>query len=487
MERTSFRSDRAWGSWGLRGLLLAAAALPTLLTLGAVLLLNVGADERMRKELEQRATLVAGALAEASEYGLISGNAAALDRSVRELLARDKAIAAIDILDASRRSFVSLPGQPVAAGLPSVELPVRSSVPDIDFFDRATPHVSMAEDLQPTFRLGPVAGYVRVTMTTEALRQAQRQRLGTELGVVAAAGLVGLLLVALLARRIRASLLGLLDALQSMRQGRYVVAEVPVIGGELRRVQGAVLDLAETLGTGAPAGHEGSNWQRHLDSHSGIARRLMGRLDAALVAVRLTALQVARQVDAGAPGRAAPASETTPNAAQTAARILALADQAHVAGDALVEPLRAQIVEALGLDGALAELLQACARAQPTCSFSLHQDPGFTCRDAAQAVEIHRAVQGALALVLAGGQASQASVRLQAAVPPSSEVRVVVSDNAAGDASNGAVARLTRWREALIARGTRVDVQQAPAGGTTLVMTLASPGASADEPVNSSS
>lgn len=484
MERTS---DRAWGSWGLRGLLLAAAALPTLLTLLAVVLLNVGADERMRRELEQRATLVAGALAEASEYGLISGNAAALDRSVRELLARDKAIAAIDILDASRRSFVSLPGQPVAVGLPSVELPVRSSVPDIDFFDRATPHVSMAEDLQPTFRLGPVAGYVRVTMTTEALQRSQRQRLAMELGVVAVAGLFGLLLVALLARRIRVSLLALLDALQSMRQGRYVVAEGPVVGGELRRLQGAVLDLAETLGTGAPAGQDGGHWQRHTESHGGIARRLLGRLDAALVAVRLSALQVARQAEAAGPADGAPA--TTPNAAQTAARILALADQAHAAGDALVEPLRAQIVEALGFDAALAELLQACSRAQPTCSFSLHQDPGFACRDIAQAVEIHRAVQGALALVLAGGQASQASVHLQAE-PASGELRLVVSDNAAGDASNGAVARLTRWREALIARGTRVDVQQAPAGGTTLVMTLPSPeaaNAAGGAPVNPSS
>ena len=91
-------------------------------------------------------------------------------------------------------------------------------------------------------------------------------------------------------------------------------------------------------------------------------------------------------------------------------------------------------------------------------------------------------------MVLAGGQASQASVRLQVE-PASGDVRVVVSDNAAGESSNGAVARLNRWREALIARGTRVDVQQAPAGGTTLVMTLSASGAAkapGDVPVNPS-
>lgn len=460
-------AERLTGSWGLRGLLLVAAALPTLLTLGAILLLNAGAPDRMRHELEERATLVAGALAEASEYGLVSGNPAALDRSVRELLAHDRAIAAIDIVDASRRPFVSLPGQPVAAGLPSIELPVRSSVPDIDFFDRATPHVSLAEDLQPTFRLGPVAGYVRVTMTTEALEHAQRQRLGLELAIVAAAGLVGLLGMALLARRMHASLLALLDALQAMRQGRYAVAEGPVVGGELRRLQGAVMDLAETLGAAPPAHPAGdpAPWPRAAEGPGGIARRLMGRLDAALVAVRLTAMQVARQADATGP------AADPPSATQTAARILALADQAQAAGDALLEPLRPRIVDALGFDAALAELLQACARAQPSCAFSLHQEPGFACTDGAQATELHRAVQGALSLVVAHAQASQASVRLQA-VPASGEVRVVVSDNGAGETSSGAAARLARLREALTARGARVDLQQAASGGTTLVVSV---------------
>lgn len=510
MDRLADRSWGWWGSWSLRGLLLTAAALPTLLTLLAILLLNVGSQERLRVELEGRATLVAGALAEASEYGLISGNAAALDRSVRELLAHDRSIAAIDILDASRRSFVSLPGQPLAAGLPSVELPVRSSVPDIDFFDRATPHVSLAEDLQPTFRLGPVAGYVRVTMTTEALQRAQQRRLGLELGVVAAAGLAGLLVVALMARRLRGSLQGLLSALQGMRQGRYTVTEGPALSGELRRLQGAVLELAEALGAAGPGpsdinGISGISADRAPptlpEGHAGITRRLLGRLDAALVTVRLSANQAARQADAAGP----PADQHA--AAQTAARILALADQAQAAGEALIEPLRQRIVEALGLDTALAELLQACTRAQPACAFSLQQDAAFGCADTAQATEVYRAVQGALGLVVASAQASQVNVLLtvlpqpQGPTPsaddPSSAradealtvlttnnaravrstgnaraVRVVISDNGAGEASHGTAARLARWRDGLVARGARVDVQQAPTGGTTLVVTL---------------
>ena len=58
----------------LGALVVAAACLPTLLTLALIACLHLGGEGRMRAELEQRATLIAAALAEASEYGLISGN-----------------------------------------------------------------------------------------------------------------------------------------------------------------------------------------------------------------------------------------------------------------------------------------------------------------------------------------------------------------------------------------------------------------------------
>ncbi|MEK8034521.1 hypothetical protein AACH06_27140 [Ideonella sp. DXS29W] len=450
---------------GLAAMLLTMAALPTVLTLLAVLWLHRGADDRLRRELEQRAALVAGALAETSEYGLVSGNPAALDRSVRELLARDKAIASIDILDASRRSFVSLPGQPLAPGLPAVEWPVRSSVPDIDFFDRATPHVSMADDLQPTFRLGPVTGYVRVTMATEGLRQAQQQRLWTELGVVAGAGALGLLVVGGWARRLSASLLALLDALQSIRQGRYVFGEGPIVGRELRRLYGVAHELADSLAmarTPSPVDSAAPSW-RQPEGVQGVASRLLGRLEAGLVAVRLTALHIARRAEP------APTEGPAPGSAQLAARILALADQSRVAGQALWEPLRSQMVESVGLDAALAELLQICARAQPACVFSLHREPHAVCGDLRLAVAIHRAVQGALVLVMTKALATQATVRVEGPVGERGW-RVCISDNAPVGDSAAAASRRAEWGEACVQDGAVVDVQHLPSGVTTVTL-----------------
>lgn len=459
---------RAVRSWGLRGWLLAVAALPTLLTLLAMGAMELGMADRLHREAEERARLVAGALAEASEFGLISGNPAALDRSVRELLARDGSIASIDILDASRRPFVSLPGRAVPAGLPAVELPVRSSVPDIDFFDRATPHVSLGEDLQPSFRLGPVAGHVRVTMSLDALRRARWQRLGLELAVVAAAGLAGLLAAALLARRMRGSLLTQLDALQALRQGRYAIPEGPALGGELWQLQRAVLELADALGAAAQAGPATEQapqppFMAHLEAggeRGDIAHRLLGRLEAALLAVRLAAAQAARETDPQA-------------AARTGARVVALADQAQAAGEALVAPLRPRIIEGLGLPAALEEVLQACRRAQPACAFDLDLPAGFDCNDLPQAAEVHRVVSLALARVVGHARATRVRVRLQPAEPSSRDVQVLVEDDGAGESSPGSTARLAQLRESLAAGGSLVEVRpQTAAAGTVIAVTV---------------
>ncbi|HEX4511153.1 MAG TPA: hypothetical protein VH328_13780, partial [Burkholderiaceae bacterium] len=214
-------------SRSLAVLFVGATLLPMLLALVLFGLLHLTGEKRMREELEQRAALIATALAEASEYGLISGNPAALDRSVRSLLERDRAIAAIDILDATRHPFVSLAGPAKKVDLVSVELPVRSSVPDIDFFDQPTPHVSLPNDVQPTFRLGPVVGYVRVALSTAPFVDGRLGDLRDQALLVALAGLLGALVAWLFARRYDAALDNVLEGLATLRRGRFDLPESP--------------------------------------------------------------------------------------------------------------------------------------------------------------------------------------------------------------------------------------------------------------------
>jgi hypothetical protein len=472
--------------WGLRGLLVAAAAVPTLVTLAVIVAGHARSDARIRVALEQRAALVAGALAEASEYGLISGNPAALDRSARDLLDEDHAIASIDILDAAKHSFVSLTAPVPRTGLVTVERPVRSNVPDIDFFDRPTPSVSLPDDVQPTFRLGPVVGYARVTMSAEPMRKAEREGLALQLGVIAAAGALGMLAVWWLAYRIGASVRAAEGALRAMTGGRYDIHDGPAPLGEFKALRDTLLALSDSLAarklahavdTEATATGETLSPQAvriaadnpltrsGTARHERVARRIVGRLDAALVAVRLAACHVARLAET------AETDAAKERANETALRILAIADHLVSAGPQLMEPMREHIVDERGLDAALEELRLACAITHPGCAFTLQKDAGFECTDRAQAVAIHRAVQDAMTHVVAFSDATEAVVRL-GTQPGSRAVRVVITDNGEGEDSNVSSLRLARIRETLSALGGRMDVRRSAVSGTTLILTL---------------
>jgi hypothetical protein len=474
------------------GLLVAAAVLPAVALFAVTGWMHAGAEARLRQDLQQRAALIASALAEASEYGLISGNAAALDRSVRELLRHDPAIAAIDILDAARKPFVSLPGTPLAGGLPSAELPVRSSVPDIDFFDSPTPHVSMPEEVQPNFRLGPVAGYVRVTMTPDALVTAERQSFALQLAIVAVAALTGVLGVVVLARRLRTSLLILRDGLRGLIEGRYEPLDGPMVGAELKRVRGALAELAEalaarnsTLGstpTGAPPTGPSSSpastpslpaslpraplAPAEALQQDRMARRIVGRFDAALSAVRLCARHASRLAEAAVD------DDERGRAHRTALHLMALAEQLDTVGANLTEPMRHRIVDGSGsVEAALDELMAESARAHPACRLSVQRDDGFGVAVGTRAVHLHRAMQEALSYLISCSDASEAAVHLQ--LPNGGEVlQVRITDNGRGEDSDAARERLAQIHDGLVTCGGGAELERLPGGGHRLTLSV---------------
>lgn len=409
-----------------------AASLPTVLALVAVLGLHVADEAQGQRELQARAALMAAALAEASEYGLVSGNPAAVDRSVRELLAHDGAIASIDILDASRRPFVSLAGRQRPDGGPAVERPVRSSVPDIDFFDRPTPHVSLVDATPPSFRPGPVLGYVRIAMSVASARADQRQRLVVQLGIVAAAGLAGLLLVAHVAGRAAA---------------------------RMQALQVALPGPTKPPPSGAPS--EPAPASRHRRT----ARRIVGRLDAASIALRLSAGHAARLAELSG------SEEGRQQAHDVALRVLAVADHLSAAGPTLFEPLRAQIVAELGLQGAVEDLLGACTLAHPACRFTLLGGRLLGRLEGDRAASVHRFLHDALAHVVACADATEAEVSVEVVpkLPPT--LRIVVRDNGPGEQSRMSSAQAARLDEQLTAIGAEIDRQRSVAG-SVLAITL---------------
>ena len=466
-------------------LVVAAACLPTLLALATLLVLHWQGESAMRHELEQRASLIAAALAEGSEYGLISGNPAALDRSMRELRAREPAIASIDVLDGTRHAFVSLAGPADPGDGVSVELPVRSSVPDIDFFDHPTPHVSLPDEVQPTFRLGPVVGYVRVRMSSAPMAAARTHDLLRDMLAVTLAGLAGVAVVAWLGGRMNMALGELAGALRAMVKGRYDAAETPRAGGSLGRAQQALLALSEELASQARERSAALSRARERPGatpagpitvappvpgrtrprHDGVARRVIGRVDAGLSALRLAAYGSTRLAEI------ARSESDRLRAHETALRVLGIAEQVNTAGSAVLDPLRWDLVDGVGLDGALEELLHGCALAHPTCTFSFSRDTDFRDVDARQGLGLHRTLQDAITHLVAYSDASEASVRLERSQDPP-EVHAVISSNGEDEGSSASAARLAQIRDGLSIYGGRLEIRDASAEGTTVVLSL---------------
>jgi hypothetical protein len=462
----------------LAALLVGASLLPIVLALALFVLVHLGGEKRMRQELEQRAALIATALAEASEYGLISGNPAALDRSVRSLLDRDRAIAAIDVLDATRHPFVSLSGPAQKVDLVSVEIPVRSSVPDIDFFDQPTPHVSLPDNVQPTFRLGPVVGYVKVALSTAPFLDERLGALRDQVLLIFLAGLAAAVVAWFVASRYDGALESVLDGLGSLRQGRYDLTEGPRARGILGRVQQALLALAEELtaqgaGRGRNGAISGEDALHAGDSgphggsrapsirHDRVARRIAGRVDAALVALRLAAHSVARLSESSA------SDEDARRVNDAARRVLGASDQAGIAGVAAMEPLRDALVAELGLRHALQELVHACALAHADCSFDLEGDADLAGLEPAVAAAAHRAVQEVLVHLVAYSDAAHVVVR--PSLDDGAHARIVVAHDGETEVSSTAEAHLAQVRDGIVSAGGRLETEAAP-GLLTLVI-----------------
>ena len=126
-----------------------------------------GRDE-IRSEINERVNLLVSALAESSQYAVVSENLSPLMESLRELIATDSSILAIQVLDAARKPLVSV-GESYTqiSDIQLFEKPIRAQIPDIDVFDRSSggPQVSASSGRAAAFKDADAVGYVQVAMS----------------------------------------------------------------------------------------------------------------------------------------------------------------------------------------------------------------------------------------------------------------------------------------------------------------------------------
>jgi two-component system, NarL family, sensor histidine kinase UhpB len=474
--------------WSFTTRLVALALVPAALMLVVVnIALYLLAADETENDLRERARIVAAALAEGTRYGVISGNVAVVERTVRAMMATDRSIVAIEVLGVDRVPLVAVAGADIHGNAFTTESPIIVDAIDVDLLDtgRASKSAELARDAR---------GYVRVSMSPVPLLEAKRSRLllGSALVLLASviSGTVGLVL----ARRLREPLAVVMKALRSIRGGRFDVAIARTAGGELGELQDAITDMARGLDVthqrmeeevarrtfelqeAMQAAQIADAERRRLivrgnelieDERRRLSLEIHDELNAVLVSVRLHANTLAEK-----------AIESGDADVQAAAdRIATLTDDLYRRARAIVTQLRPEVIDTLGLAGAIEEMVRRFDEADPGCRFTFQADHSVPEVQEAVAIAAYRVAQEALSNVAKHSHATCCTVTLHSLTLEDGRagIRLVVSDSGHGFAADAPPADgvgLIGMRERVASLSGSLVLSSSAEQGTTVTVDL---------------
>ncbi len=411
--------------WSTRTRLLAITLAPLVVLCLALVWLGYQArQDAVRQELAERGSLLARVLADSSESAVGTGRYDDLQRTIRGVLQSDTAIREVALFDARRRPLMRMRGR--ATGGPELRYYEAPVVKRIVWVGAAAGSVS-----PPTFE---TVGYLQVRMSPDAMLARQAARFRLEL--LAACG--GLLLCGALAYRLsRGFDTSLQASLQALRDA----------DAEKRR-------LLQRLNTAVE------------EERRSIALEIHDELNATLIAVRLAAQRVGTlAAQAQPPGVA-------DEIGARATSITQLALGLYNSGRALVRRLRPEMLDMLGLVGAVEEMVRQFDDSHPDCRFACRIEGDVAGIDAGLAISVYRIVQEALSNVVKHARAAQATVTL---ARRGGELAIDVADDGIGGVAAGADGTgIAGMRERVLAadgsftidsdgEGTRISIRL-PAG-----------------------
>jgi two-component system sensor histidine kinase UhpB len=190
------------------------------------------------------------------------------------------------------------------------------------------------------------------------------------------------------------------------------------------------------------------------DERQSIALEIHDELNATLIAVRLEAQRIA---DLSAEGEVRDKSQS----------IIKLALGLYNSGRSLVRRLRPEVLDMLGLDGAVEEIVRHYDSARSGCRFDLEAHGDFSQMEKGLAISAYRIVQEALSNVVKHARATRATVTLALG---EGQLRMQITDNGKGfdtaQASTGI--GLVGMRERVYALNGSITIDTGLAAGTRI-------------------
>jgi two-component system sensor histidine kinase UhpB len=446
------------------------------------------------EELAERGRILARALAETSEYNVISGNLSDLRLTINGLVQSDSSVYRIDVVDMNGQNAVFAETEhPIEAESRSFEAPIRKQVVWINLFsDNGTPHVSASSDTRPPTLTTEVVGLVRVTMSPTNMLAKQLHRFRVELAMAALALAASGALAYILARSLTVPLREAISVLRRIRGGNYRVQLPVTTGGEVGELQASIGEMSvaldqskqdlenkvaertrDLLASRNEALRADADKRKLIqkvnsiieDERKSIAVEIHDELNASLIAVRLES-QTIQQLAA----KATPGEEIDQIRAKAQA-ITKLALDLYANGRRLVRRLRPEVLDMLGLHGAVEEMVSHYRSSGVHFEFESQGD--FSKIGNELAISAYRIVQEALSNIMKHSQAGFARVSL-ALSDEDGALHIEVQDD--GEGFDPAVASegigIIGMRERVFALGGSIHVQSRPGEGTLVAITL---------------
>ncbi len=490
------RIVQPWRSWSIGLRMAFITMLPVAFLFTSFLWYSWYAHRaQVAEELAERGRILARALAETSEYNVISGNLTDLRLTINGLVQSDKSIYRIDVVDATGKRAVRVTSESALDAEPHYyEAAIRKQVVWINLFtDNGIPHVSASSDTRPPTLTTEVVGAVRVTMSPANMLAKQARRFRVEVAMAALALAASGVLAWVLARSLILPLRDAIGALRAIRGGNYRIDLPVTTGGEVGELQASIgemsvaldqskqdlenkvaartQDLLESRNEALRADADKRKLIQKVnsiieDERKSIAVEIHDELNASLIAVRLEAQSIATLA-----GRA-PAGVEVEEIRGKAQAITKLALDLYANGRRLVRRLRPEVLDMLGLHGAVEEMLRHYDSGSG-CRFAFHSEGDFSRLGNELAISAYRIVQEALSNVMkhAGATFAQVSLVLD---EDHDVLRIAVEDDGQGfePALSSEGIGIIGMRERVYALRGAIDVRSALQRGTTVAITL---------------
>lgn len=477
-----------WRNRGIAFRLLAIAVLPAALMFMVVSFsLYASTMSDVRRDVSERGQLIASALAQSSPYGLVSGNLGYVHSTMHQLLASDASIVAIQLMDDRGRTIAQHRQPRPAADPHDFDAPVRiESMGEADLLDPVE---------QPTAPRLRTLGQVRVTMSAAPVFQARKGAMLLAMAMVLSAAVASCLLALRMTRRLRQTMTAVMAALRAIRKGDFDVRLDTHEPDELGELQRTILQMAaalmsarqdleqqvrsrtQELRVAIDQLRQTDAEKRRLISHSNasiesdrkrVAAEIHDHLGASLISVRLEASAMAARAEALG----------DEDLARSAQRVAKTVQALYASTRDIVKSLRPEVLDTLGLAGAVEELVSGYDKVHPDCRFSLDVSAPLPPVCSELAMQAYRVIQESLTNVIKHAGATRARVTLSVVQPEGDQsdlLSIEIQDNGQGfdtGSRNGNGLGLIGMRERVASVGGEISISSPRGQGTTITVTL---------------